>query len=432
MMTFLRLHELDEWPRQAVKPLLSRESLRRLAWSVWFLDATIDGGNFGSSAIQEEAFTIQLPCDDKPFLLHKHVPTEGLIPKAPCEALDISAHLIRGLCARQALAQTQSRIARGLIPADLAIASADAAERKARLLLDSMPSDLAYSRALYHVYRDRKLEVVHLHVLRFNCLRHTSHLRMEVAKHHPDPPRVLSQERRGLVSAARDLSRLLSDSLSYEVVLDPQIAMHAYNGIEILLFQPARHFHEHSEVIIGREEIREAIKPLIQIVRNLSSVCSLVSLMVHCFTDADKEFDWTESFWRYEIFLSRRQRAALVTEHDAQSPEDALQEIPSFSPAPSPIGQLLGTSTLLRARPDPMAIEAIVTTPSTGHDAISRLHNLFATRQHHPEVTMLLPLSRASPAPGTPCLPPQTLSPGYDMHAMFFDGETDAESRGLW
>ncbi|RYF04727.1 MAG: hypothetical protein EOO77_29265 [Oxalobacteraceae bacterium] len=66
----------DESPHLIAKPMLDAESLRRLAWSVYYLDATMDGGHYGFTAIPDGAFTIPLPCDEKPFLRHQSTSKE--------------------------------------------------------------------------------------------------------------------------------------------------------------------------------------------------------------------------------------------------------------------------------------------------------------------------------------------------------------------
>ncbi|WRT68171.1 uncharacterized protein IL334_005146 [Kwoniella shivajii] len=451
MMSFLRLHELDEWPRQSTKPLLSREGLRRLAWSVWFLDATLDGGVFGASNIHDDGFTIQLPCDDRPFLLHRQVITERLVPTigtptAASEPLDLSGHLLRAMCARNALAVAYSRIRRQLITHGSVDQMARLAEEKATNLLASLTPDLSYSRALYHIYRDRRPALVLLHVMRNNCVRHASLLRMLVAQTDSTSPYDSSRERRVLISTAKDLSQIVADASEYSVALDPQIAMHAYNAVEILLFQPTRLAMESSAAeIISREDVLTASRPLIKIIRELSSVCPLVSLIypeavnrmvqmgyvedltnddilavlqkVHCITNAEQEFDWSESFWRYEIFLSRRSRVVTSAIQDqdtaeaiigqlAESPEDALLEVPAMvgpsmtsnmsptlasniivgSPRPSPelsrnkLSRLDLPTTNLLASPD-CAMQTVRTESDSSSDPISRLQNLFATRR---------------------------------------------------
>ncbi|OCF32485.1 hypothetical protein I316_05913 [Kwoniella heveanensis BCC8398] len=397
MMTFLRLNELDQWPRQANKPLIHRESLRRLAWSVWFLDATLDGGNFGASTIHDESFTIQLPFDDRPFLQHKHVVTEPLVPppRTPgnpvsSDSLDLSAHLIRAMYARQVLAQTQSRIQKRIIPLEATGDWVKTAEEKAEMLLESMPSDLQYNRSLFLVFRDRHPTIVCLHMVRNNCQRHRSLLRMLYEQQTSSQTYDIRAERICLIECARSCSRILQDALEYNIPLDPQIGMHAYNAIEILLFQPGRLYtEEHIVDVIPRQEVLTHLKPLIEVIRLLAPICPLVALIypeainrmiqmgyvdelsnndvmavlqkVHCVDHATQEFDWTESFWRYEMFLSRRARATALAAvinnappgtssqngQDTESPEnalleDALQEVPSI-PASSqaPITPLL-------------------------------------------------------------------------------------------
>lgn len=117
MLTFLRLHTLDGSPLVPHKGLLGPESLRRLAWSVYFLDATLDGGNYGFSCIEQASFTIQLPMEERLFLQHIEQTTESLEPKVDSQQrLTLPALLLRAMAARQLLASIQSRIRRRLIP----------------------------------------------------------------------------------------------------------------------------------------------------------------------------------------------------------------------------------------------------------------------------------------------------------------------------
>ncbi|OCF70797.1 hypothetical protein I204_08554 [Kwoniella mangroviensis CBS 8886] len=446
MMTFLRLHELDEWPRQTAKPLLSKESLRRLAWSVWYLDATLDGGVFGASNIHEDAFTIQLPCEDRPFLLHRQVVTEHLVPRHPfvthpgnlprLEPVDLSGHLIRAMAARQCLAQAYSRIRRRLLTHGSVSEMSREAQAKANRLLDSLTPDLVYSRALYHIYHDRRPALVSLHVVRNNCIRHTSLLRLMVAQLTLDPDTDQDKERQKLISNAIKLSQILGDAIAHDVSLDPQIAMHAYNAIEIFLFQPLRLPIESIDPQgLSRERIVAAIKPLLHVMRAASKICPLVNLIypeainrmvqmgyledltnedilavlqkVHCLTNADKEFDWTESFWRYEVLLSRRSRIGATGMADpegptdnglAESPEDTLLEVPPALPtsravhvdSPSSTNQQIVN---MANTPQSLANDASLAPFGPGSpvyedgrnlqlaaDPISRLQDLFATR----------------------------------------------------
>ena len=233
MMTFLRLHILDETPHPIYKPLLGAESLRRLAWSVWYLDATIDGGNFGFSAIRDGGLTIQLPSDERPFLLHQSTATEPLIPPLPTvsASLGVGAHLIRSMQARQVLADAHSRIHRRLVPPPLIPDLVLQAEHQAQALLDTLPREMAYNRVQYHAYKDQLPMLVHLHTMRNTCSRQMAQLRILASSFLPGQVDVRKQ-RESLIVDSQRLAEVLADALSYNVALDPQMAMHAYNSIE--------------------------------------------------------------------------------------------------------------------------------------------------------------------------------------------------------
>ena len=232
MMTFLRLHILDEAPHPVFKPLLGAESLRRLAWCVWYLDATIDGGNFGFSAIRDGGLTIQLPNDERPFLLHQNVQTEPLIPPqaSSSTSLGLGAHLIRSMQARQILADAHSRIQRRIIATHAIPDLVFQAEQQAQALLDTLPREMLYNRVQYHAYKDQLPMLVHLHVMRNTCFRHVALLRILAASNHGQGD--VRVQREQLIRDAQLLAEILGDAAGYHVALDPQMAMHAYNAIE--------------------------------------------------------------------------------------------------------------------------------------------------------------------------------------------------------
>lgn len=226
MMTFLRLHTLDEHPGPHTRPLLGAESLRRLAWAVYYLDATIDGGNFGLSGLVDGALTIQLPSDERPFLLHQSTITEPLhlAPDHPNRislGLGLGAHTIRAMSARQLVAQLHSRLRRGLADAG----EVQIAEQRALRILNTLPETMRYSKSQYMVYKEQHTQLVHLHVMRNTVVRHVAHLHVHV-DHQPDTARAT------LIEGARELSGIFADALECRVVLDPQMAMHAYNALE--------------------------------------------------------------------------------------------------------------------------------------------------------------------------------------------------------
>ena len=84
---------------------------------------------------------------------------------------------------------------------------------------------------------------------------------------------------------------------------------------------------------------------------------------VHCLANADAEFDFNESFWRYELSLSRHNPTDLT----AQSPNDRLLEVqsdtsPNHPPPPAP----------------PILVFQKTGDPST-EDPLARLQSFLAT-----------------------------------------------------
>lgn len=243
MMTFLRLPMFDESPHPLVKPLLGAESLRRLAWAVYFLDATIDGGNHGFTAIPDGAFTIPLPCDEHAFLRQSAVSSEHMTPlnrtqDMALSSLGLSGHLLRAMYVRQILAGLQSRIQRRLIPPTSIAALMHQAEGEALQLLGTLPIDMHYSRTNFHIYKSQQTLFLHLHVLRNTCFRHLALLKISCASFTVGHPNEVSMNRQALIREARTLSALFTQGVDHSVVLDPQLAMHAYNGIEGGLLNP--------------------------------------------------------------------------------------------------------------------------------------------------------------------------------------------------
>jgi len=239
MTILLRLHDSNVSSLQPSQPLLGIESLRRLAWAVYVFDATISGGAHGQASFSADMLTIQLPSDERVFLQRIPTVTEPLAPMLSpsslpqhidmSSTLGIGAHMIRAMAARQLVADLHSRIQRLLVSKeDLPSALLDVEDQAARLL-GSLPSHLEYSKSQYHIYKEQRPMILVLHVSRINTRRHLLLLRSAASMYlagHEAP--VLPS----LIQEARNLSQLFDDAIDLGVALDPQLAMHAYHGIE--------------------------------------------------------------------------------------------------------------------------------------------------------------------------------------------------------
>ena len=102
-MQFLSLHTFDETYPQPhairLNPLLKPEALRRLAWSVFYLDTMADAGRHGIHTVTETGYHLQLPADEASFMrgvdvvtstLVKHPSSRGLSSPKPWDpAMDL-------------------------------------------------------------------------------------------------------------------------------------------------------------------------------------------------------------------------------------------------------------------------------------------------------------------------------------------------------
>jgi len=201
--------------------------------------------------------------------------------------------MIRAMTARQLVADLHSRIQRLLtLKEDLILALLDIEDQAAHLLR-SLPSHLEYSKLQYHIYKEQRPMILVLHVSRINTRRHLLLLRSAASiclAGHKAP--VLSN----LVQEARNLGWLFGNAINLEVPVDPQLAMHAYHGIEsmchmnelefgltdnaVLLVQPPQTIGSSQEISIKINKMNVLLRPLITSFCHLAAMSDLVALLV--------------------------------------------------------------------------------------------------------------------------------------------------------
>lgn len=230
-MLLLNLHKVET--RRPTAPLLSPESLNRLAWSVYFFDATVSGGVFGQTSLEAEALQIQLPTDENSFLRHTPTVTESLMPPPTTSSdLGIDAHLIRAMYARQLVAGFHSRIQSGRFPEEKISEAYGQLLANTDRLFNSLPIHMAYSKGQFLVYKEQTPLFVVLHVLRIDLQRHLAHLNLTLTNMAFQVPSMSSSYRAEMILGAKQLSMIFDDAIEWSIALDPQLAMHAYHAIE--------------------------------------------------------------------------------------------------------------------------------------------------------------------------------------------------------
>ena len=288
-MQFLSLHLYDEvysGPHTiSLNKLLSPEAMRRLAWAVFFMDAICDAGRHGVHTVTEEAYHIQLPCDETAFARGIEMRTESLrrpndveilspngqIP-ASGPALGVSAHIIKTAVFRRRILHYKSRIKYMTDSADAMLDSLTVMEGDLRILMAEIPPDLVYSEDNLYVNPERRTAFILLHALRHNCFIMLAETRLIICSKDSGLQDRNSAWMKDRVRHAYPVSSIVSDALRLGIVCDPWIGALAYTSIEVLLFDTPRLAQMDRSIDCNSPELIKAIKKLLEMIRVLGAV----------------------------------------------------------------------------------------------------------------------------------------------------------------
>lgn len=249
MMQFLSLHNYDEvYPQPhtiTLNRLLSPEALRRLAWSVFFLDSMGDAGPHGVHTVTEDGYQIQLPCDETSFVRGLEVRTESLYRSGniPClsptgqnlpngSGLGISGHIIKTSAMRRRILHYKSRLQYLTATPQTMLDHLNTMENDLKVLVAELPSDLVYTEDNLCIHPERRTAFILLHALRHNCFIMLAETRLLVCGRDPVLHNMAYTWMRDRVKHAFPVSRIVADALRLGVVCDPFVGCLAYTAIE--------------------------------------------------------------------------------------------------------------------------------------------------------------------------------------------------------
>ncbi|KAF4450532.1 hypothetical protein F53441_6387 [Fusarium austroafricanum] len=172
MMQMMSLHTFDRTYASNLasnihlSPLLSPEALRRVAWSVFFLDSITDGGRYGFHVVDEQTFRLQLPCEQARILGDETVVTEPLmndplnslntglndVERAP---LDLSAYLLRTAAARRRALHFAFRVSHQEQMVDQLSVELNTLENDIEAVIKALPKRFRFSTDNMFMHRDR-------------------------------------------------------------------------------------------------------------------------------------------------------------------------------------------------------------------------------------------------------------------------------------
>ncbi|KAL2795194.1 hypothetical protein BJX66DRAFT_324856 [Aspergillus keveii] len=286
MMQMMSLHTFDrtypaDFPsRQNLSPLLSREALRRVAWSTFYLDSMTDGGRYGSQTVDEHAYRIQLPCDES-FLGNDHVVTEPLFPglvssnvtadNLPHASLDMSAYLLRTAAARRRALHFAFRASHQEQSVDEL--SMDLLDLQSELeeVFAALPQRFHFIPDNLILHRNRLTTFILLHVLRQNLFIILGRAALQIYLRDPAKSNMVSQVRRNRITRALAVADVVSEGLRHTVGFDPHVGIQAYVALEILLLEPRRLASEDPSINPKASELVEAVTHLLIVIRSIGS-----------------------------------------------------------------------------------------------------------------------------------------------------------------
>ncbi|KAI1459665.1 hypothetical protein F4805DRAFT_455463 [Annulohypoxylon moriforme] len=281
LQTFDRTYPANLASNLQLSPLLTREALRRVAWSTFYIDTIVDGGRYGFHTVDEKAFRLQLPCEQATFLSDEMVVTEPLfynptnlanantdnIKRAP---LDMSAYLLRTAAARRRALHFAFRASHREQTVEQLSAELVALEADIEEVITALPKRFHFNTDNMFLYRDRLITFILLHVLRHNVFIVVGRAALQVYQRDADKAELVSQVRRDRISHALPIASIISKGLKADVSFDSQISVQAYVALEILLFEPRRLVEVDPLIDPKSPKLMEAIPPLLTVIRDIA------------------------------------------------------------------------------------------------------------------------------------------------------------------
>ncbi|KAJ3577907.1 hypothetical protein NPX13_g2656 [Xylaria arbuscula] len=331
LQTFDRTYSPKSIAEMRLSPLLSPEALRRVAWSAFFIDTIVDGGRYGFHIVDESSFRLQLPCDQATFLSGESCVTGPLFSDQMGSSnavgfehgdrnLDVSAYLLRTAAVRRRALHFAFRASHKDQTRDQSLLELSVLEAEIEHVISSLPRRLHFNAHNVLLHRERLITFIFLHILRHNLYIVLGRAALLIYQQDPADPafqNAISQMRRKRILHALPIAGLVSEGLKAQISFDPQIGVHAYVALEILLFEPRRLIDVDPLIDPGAANFREAMSQLLIVIRAIAKRSEFVRQL------------YVEAIYRllqceYSYLLSQEDLATFSSERQ-QFGEDAAE-----------------------------------------------------------------------------------------------------------
>ncbi|KAK5163898.1 uncharacterized protein LTR77_010292 [Saxophila tyrrhenica] len=278
LQTFDRTYPSTFASNVQLSPLLSREALRRLAWSTLYSDTIVDGGRYGFHTVDEKTYRLQLPCDEATFLSNETAVTEPLFydPAQPTNdgdvrpPLDMSAYLLRTASTRRSALHFAFRASHKEQTVQQLSAELTDLEAEVERVTTALPSRFHLNSDNIFLHHGRIITFFLLHILRHNLFIVVGRAALEIYRRDPAQAHLIPHVRRKRISHALPIAGVYRKAIEAGIGFDPQMGVHAYVALEILLFEPRRLAQSDPLVDPKAPELTEAIPYLLTVIRGLA------------------------------------------------------------------------------------------------------------------------------------------------------------------
>ncbi|ORX40165.1 hypothetical protein BD324DRAFT_616642 [Kockovaella imperatae] len=314
-----------------LNPLLKPESLRRLAWSVFYLDCTLTDNGPVLYNINSASYRIPLPLDETCFLRDIHVRTASEpysntgtdLRHNECpnhSHLGISAHLIQTAEMRRRVIDLDTSIATSAASLSELLDRVATLEGDAKILIATLPPHLAYTEDNLYIHSPRRPMFQLLHILRHSCFLILARAKLHLSARWPiySPNDALKDR----IRHASAVAGMALDTVQLGINADPYMARVAYEAVESLLSDPPRLSCPNSQTKPTDDIYAKALRQLLDLLRILAIV------------------DATAAYLRVEACarVGHSGFTSLLTEEDKQAmqsttiPSDPSSELHQFTP----------------------------------------------------------------------------------------------------
>ena len=244
MMQMMSLHTFDQTysPQMTsgwqLSPLMSPESLRRLAWAVLYADTFIDGGRYGYHGVDEESFRVKLPCGEEAFLANE-TSTASAVSFSSSDAdplidptFDLSAHLIRTATLRRRILHFAFRLSHGEFSIDDRQRRIAGLDNLVHGLMTMLPRRYHFNADTVRLHHDRLPMLVLLHLLRHILYIAMARAKLMIYQNDIRMAHLIPSVRRERITHAQSIAGIVAQAQELGAHFDMQSGVFAYISLE--------------------------------------------------------------------------------------------------------------------------------------------------------------------------------------------------------